>query len=100
MAMFLLMKNFRLKNVKSRSFALPSSVWRTLRSSMNTAVGNERSLRSAFARHGQACTYIISNHLRASPDPLYRKEWLQYANWEVSVLYRTFFSPFKYKHVP
>lgn len=72
----------RLKSVKSRSFARRSSEWRTSKSFMSTVVGSARSLRRGFGKRGEACTCsFISFQLTLTA--LHRKEWLQYANWEV-----------------
>ena len=50
---------------------------------MNIEVGSAKSLKSAYDRRGVACAYYHFLVRKCAYSLYHRKEWLQYANWEV-----------------
>ena len=75
----------RPKNDKRQHFARQSRELRILKNSMSTEVVNGRSLKKGLGGPGEACTPIFFSLNALFYNYIYRKEWLQYANWEVGV---------------
>ena len=50
---------------------------------MNIEVGNEKSSRNGSGKRGETCACSNYKLLSIWTNPTCRKEWLQYANWEV-----------------
>ena len=75
----------RPKNDKRQHFARQSRELRILKNSMSTEVVNGRSLKKGLGGPGEACTPIFFSLTALFYNYICRKEWLQYANWEVGV---------------